>query len=226
MTLTARPILLLLLLSVCACQTREIGSAAPGAPNAASAQPAPKKKQILFVDDFNRAEIGPAWKRGEGERGSGQWKIEDGWLTGEHIKNDPLWLIDAALPADVRVEFDAKSMTAVGDLKAEIFGDGVAHASGYIVIFGGWKNSLDVIARLDEHGQDRKAQPTHGVKQGQVHRVAIERFHGELRFEVDGVEIMRYPDARPLVGDKHDRFAFNDWDAPVRFDNISIWALE
>ena len=34
--------------------------------------PAPKKKQILFVDDFNRAEIGPAWKRGEGERGKQQ----------------------------------------------------------------------------------------------------------------------------------------------------------
>jgi hypothetical protein len=218
-----------LFLVMTACQTREI---APQGDNAAQqGQPAaqaatPKKKQILFVDDFNRAELGAAWKRGEGERGKGQWRIEEGWLAGDQIQNDPLWLVEQALPHDVRVEFDAKSLTAAGDLKAEIFGDGVAHSSGYIVIFGGWKNSLDVIARLDEHGKDRKAQPTRGVQQGKVHKIAIERYKNVLRFEVDGQEVMRYDDARPLTGPGHDRFAFNNWIVPVRFDNLQIWSLE
>ncbi|MGZ3458496.1 MAG: hypothetical protein ACXU86_08310, partial [Archangium sp.] len=34
----------------------------------------------------------------------------------------------------------------------EIFGDGSDHASGYVLIHGGWNNSLSIIARLDEHG--------------------------------------------------------------------------
>lgn len=221
MTRTTLPCLLLML---CACQTREIGPKAADAPVVTTKTP--KKKQLLFSDDFNRAELGPAWKRGEGERGKGQWRIEDGWVAGDNIQNDPLWLITQALPENVRVELDAKSLTAVGDLKVEIFGDGVAHSSGYIVIFGGWKNSLDVIARLDEHGQDRKEQASRGVVANKVHRLAVERYNGTLRFEVDGQQVMTYPDAKPLVGPGHDRFAFNDWAAPVRFDNVAIWSLE
>ncbi len=50
-----------------------------------------------------------------------------------------------------------------GDLKAELWGDGVSGATGqsytnatsYLTILGGWKNTKQVLARLDEHGDNR-----------------------------------------------------------------------
>src|ERR671918_74414 len=81
----------------------------------------------------------------------GHWRVVSGELLAPGVKNNPLWL-QARLPRDVAVEFDARSESPEGDLKVEIFGDGLNHASGYILIHGGWNNRISVIARLDEHG--------------------------------------------------------------------------
>ncbi len=200
-----------MLLGVVGCQTREIIKG--------------DGKTLIFEDDFERAELGPQWVRGEGEGGQGQWRIEHGALVGSNIKNDPLWWT-GQLPDQARVEFDATALSDEGDLKFEIFGDGKVHASGYVVIFGGWKNALDVIARLDEHGQDRKAQPSRKATKGKTFRLAAERIDGTLKWFVDGELVMSYPDTKPLRGARHRGFAFNDWSAPVRFDNIKIYRLE
>ena len=80
----------------------------------------------------------------------GLWRSLNGELLSPGVKNNPLWL-KAKLPQNVAVEFDAKSISPEGDLKVEIFGNGTDHASGYVLIHGGWNNSLSIIARLDEH---------------------------------------------------------------------------
>jgi hypothetical protein len=81
----------------------------------------------------------------------GMWRTVGGELLSPGVKNNPLWL-KAKLPENVAVEFDVKSTSPEGDIKCEIFGDGSDHASGYVLIHGGWNNSLSIIARLDEHG--------------------------------------------------------------------------
>ncbi len=81
----------------------------------------------------------------------GHWRVVDGQLLSPGVRNNPLWL-QAKLPRDVAIEFDARSESSEGDVKVEIFGDGTDHASGYVLIHGGWNNSVSVIARLDEHG--------------------------------------------------------------------------
>ena len=48
--------------------------------------------------------------------------------------------------------------------KCEIFGDGSDHASGYILVHGGWNNSISVIARLDEHGKSLGALQQESAK--------------------------------------------------------------
>ncbi len=196
------------------CQTREITDVKTPSTSG----------KLIFKDDFERTQLGGNWERGVGEAGTGKWEIKDGWLHGSAIKNDPLWL-KVKIPSDVRVEFDAKSTTPEGDLKFEIFGDGKTHSSGYVVIFGGWKNTLDVIARLDEHGNDRKAQKSVKVQQNKVHKIAAERRGNTLKFFVDGKFVMEFEDAEPLMGESHSFFAFNDWMAPVQFDNIMVYAL-
>lgn len=206
-----------LVLAATACQSREVGTAKRASASSAST--------VVFEDDFERDELGEKWTRGSGEGGRGQWTIAEGRVTASAIRNDPLWL-QVELPERVRVEFDAEALTPVGDIKVEIFGDGTRHESGYILIFGGWNNSLDVIARLDEHGEDRLARRTRGVEPNRVYRMAVERTDGALRWYVDGELFMTYEDEEPLRGRGHRYFAFNNWDAGVRFDNVRVLALE
>lgn len=199
------------------CETREIGQK--------EAASTPDARELVFSDDFNREQLGSNWRRGAGENGSGKWKIRNGMVHGSAIRNDPLWLTKP-LPEKVRIEFDAKATTPEGDLKVEIFGDGNKHESGYILIFGGWDNRLDVIARLDEHGQDRKERPSKKVQAGKTYRMAVERTDGSVRWYVDGQLFMTYDDPNPLRGPDHRYFAFNDWEAPVVFDNVKVYRLK
>ena len=74
----------------------------------------------------------------------GFWRTVNGELLSPGVKNNPLWL-KAKLPQNVAVEFDAKSMSPEGDVKVEIFGDGSDHASGYVLIHGGWNNTMSVL---------------------------------------------------------------------------------
>jgi len=102
---------------------------------------------LPYSDDFSRRETveNNYWNTG------GHWRTINGELFSPGVRNNPLWL-KAKLPNDVAVEFDVRSMSPEGDIKAEIFGNGTDHASGYVLIHGGWGNSISVIARLDEHG--------------------------------------------------------------------------
>ncbi|MFL5321812.1 MAG: hypothetical protein ACJ790_19270 [Myxococcaceae bacterium] len=114
----------------------------------------PVTATVPLQEDFSSTPLGTQpkdwWTTG------GQWRVVN-WNKGNNEllapgpKNNPLWL-QASLPRDVAVDFDVRSESPEGDIKCEIFGDGLNHASGYILIHGGWNNSLSIIARLDEHG--------------------------------------------------------------------------
>lgn len=117
----------------------------------------PVPGEPVFEDTFDRAEVGDRYRQAEPDRGhqAGQWRIRDGRLVGAKIHNAALWL-QQELPEKVRIDFDARAETDEGDVKCEVFGDGHTHQSGYILIFGGWRNTVRGIARQDEHGEDRK----------------------------------------------------------------------
>ncbi|MEO8876828.1 MAG: hypothetical protein ABI461_14640 [Polyangiaceae bacterium] len=180
-------------------------------------------------------ELGPNWT----EIGTHAWHIENGWLCGSNVHNHGVWL-NKVLPVNARIEFDAKSDSEAGDLKAELWGDGKSAATGisytnatsYLTILGGWHNTFHVIARLNEHGTDRKEiridkdsdDPRQKpVTRGQGYHFKVERNDGKtIRWWVDGVEMLTFPDDKPLAGIGHDHFGFNDWEVKVCFDNVKI----
>jgi hypothetical protein len=180
---------------------------------------APVTSTVPFFDDFNRAEVGPSYFTI-----GGHWRVENGLLHSPGVKNNPLWL-KARLPDNVVVEFDVKSESADGDIKCEIFGNGRDHASGYIIVFGGWSNSTSVMARLDEHGRDRKENRDLRVDKGRLYHFRIERNGTLLRWFADNRLLMEYDDPKPLHGPGHDRFGFSSWEADLYFDNLSIHSL-
>ncbi len=177
----------------------------------------------LFHDDFERSRIGGNWFT------TGMhWRILKGELWAPEAKNNPLWL-KMRLPRGVAVEFDARSETATGgrpgDIKFEIFGNGRDHASGYVCVFGGWGNQISVIARLDEHGADRKERRDVKVEPGRTYHMRVERSGRELRWLVDGRPFLTYDDPKPLEGEGHDRFGFSSWEADVFFDRLDVQPL-
>lgn len=181
-----------------------------------------------FRDDFERESLGSAWLNT-----GGPYEIRSGELHVRGARNKPLWL-RRTLPSRVRIDFDCRSETADGDLKVEMFGDGSSRAesleytaTSYVLIHGGWSNTISVIARMSEHGADRRERRGTPVVQGRTEHWTIERRSGErlLRWSIDGQPFMTYDDERPLQGVGHDHFAFNDWDADLWFDNVVIRPL-
>ena len=179
-----------------------------------------------FADDFERAQIGTAYKQT-----GGNWRIEAGELRVHGAKNHPLWLL-RSLPRDVRIEFDARSESIEGDIKVEIFGDGASYANGdsytatsYVIIFGGWNNSRNVLARMDEHGRDRVVGEPRKVEPGRVYRFRIERIDSALTVWVDDALLLQMDDSEPLKGRGHDHFGFNNWQSELFFDNLKVTPL-
>ena len=208
--------------------------------------PAAATQNLPFRDDYSN----PATVQEKYFSSGGLWRTQaDGTLLSPGVKNNPLWL-KASLPNDVAVEFDVKSMSPEGDIKVEIFGDGTDHASGYVLIHGGWNNSISIIARLDEHapsmaamqaqapGKDLVAEGIYRsdsrvrveaspfkVDLGRQYHWRIERRGKVISWFIDGQPFMRFEDPLPLTGKGHDRFAFSSWEAQLYFDNLSVTAL-
>ncbi|MBW2210604.1 MAG: DUF1080 domain-containing protein [Deltaproteobacteria bacterium] len=179
-----------------------------------------------FSDDFERTQLGDAYKST-----GGNWRIENGELHVKGAKNHPLWLL-RTLPRDARVEFDVRSESPEGDIKVEVFGDGASYArddsytaTSYVIIFGGWDNSRNVLARMDEHGDDRVVGKARKVEPGETYRFRIERIGGTLTVWVDGDILLEMDDAEPLAGRGHDHFGFNNWQSDLWFDKLKVTPL-
>jgi hypothetical protein len=170
---------------------------------------------LVFSDDFDRSEIGSNW-----QARSGKWRIDKGKLVCKGDRNEGIWL-NFKLPQRVRVEFDAMALEDEGDIKFEVFATEQRHQTGYILIFGGWQNSVTVIARLNEHGEDRMESPMR-VEKGKTYHIAVVRTDGSLRWFIDGKLVLSYDDETPLRGDY---FGFNNWNSLVTFDNLKVFQL-
>ncbi len=190
-----------------------------------------------FRDDFEREALGPDWNPT-----SKVWHIEEGRLCGRGAKNHPVWLL-RRLPVNARIELDVTSGSPDGDIKVEVWGDGRSAASSttyddatsYLAILGGWKNRLNVLARLNEHGATRKEvrlladsedPRTQRVVEGRSYHVKLERADGRtVSFSVDDTLIHEFVDPAPLTGPGHEHLGFNDWDVPLCFDDLSVTPL-
>jgi len=178
-----------------------------------------------FRDDFERAELGVDWRAT-----SPEYRIANGQLSIANAFNHPAWL-RRRLPADAVIELDVTSNSPAGDIKLELYGDGESFdpdkgsyvSSGYVLIFGGWNNSLSVICRNNEHDEGRKDERADlPVEPGRRYHFTIVRRAGALDWSIDGKPFLTWTDPAPLAGAGHEYLAVNDWQAALSFDNLQI----
>jgi hypothetical protein len=179
-----------------------------------------------FSDDFERSELGDNWNA----TGHG-YRISDRELVVAGVHNHPLWL-KSPLPRDAVVEVDCWSNDDAGDIKLEAWGDGKSYArsasysaTSYVFIFGGWHNTVSAIARMHEHGADRRTRTDVRVEKGRRYHFRIERRGGHIDWQIDRRPFLSFDDPRPLLGPDHAYFGFNDWEAELHFDNLKISSL-
>jgi hypothetical protein len=179
-----------------------------------------------YSDDFARADLGPAWRNT-----GGSYSLVNGQLKVQGARNKPLWL-RRTLPRNVRIELDVRSESPEGDIKVEVYGDGVSKATqasytatSYVLVFGGWNNTKNIFARLDEHGQDRVEGPPRKVQVGHTYHMKIERNGDTISAWADGQLLVKMVDPEPLWGTGHDHFAINNWQSQLWFDNLRITPL-
>jgi hypothetical protein len=176
-----------------------------------------------FADDFAGPALAKAW------RSTGaNYRIDEGALAIDHAYNHPLWL-SSPIPKDAVIELDAWSNDDAGDIKLEAWGDGQSYAqttsytaTSYVFIFGGWHNQISAIARMDEHGKDRRARNDVRVVKGQRYHFRIARKAGHIDWQIDGKPFLTFDDDKPLVGPDHAYLGFNDWEAELHFDNLKV----
>ena len=195
-------------LGLCACKIEKLPPSGPSA------------------DDFERAQLGDDWLVT-----GGNWHIDNGALAVDHAYNHPLWL-KKAIPQDAVIELDCWSNAPDGDLKIEAWGDGKSFATtldydstSYVFIFGGWHNQISAIARMQEHGNDRRPRMDWHVERGRRYHWRITKKGGDIDWQIDGQPFLSFHDGRPLHGAEHSYFAFNDWEAELHFDNLKVTPL-
>ncbi len=184
------------------------------------------KGSLVFKDDFDRKNLRDSWI----DTGGG-YSIVNGELRAQGARNRPLWL-KQKLPRNARVEFTARSLSKSVDIKAELRGDGKSKAieasytaTSYVVILGGWNNSRSIIARMNEHGKDRKSRKDIKGVPGKKYHFSIVRKGSSFSWFLDERLFLEMDDSEPLEGPGHEYFAFNNWETEVYYDNLAVYKL-
>jgi len=183
-----------------------------------------------YIDDFGRGGLG-----GDYNKTGGGYRLHDGALNAKGAHNHPLWLAKKLPPGDLQIDLDAWSTSPDGDIKVEVFGDGRSFdpdgnrytATGYVLVFGGWKNTKSIITRMDEHGTAMSSRTTPRVVPNQRYHWRIIRRRDTLEWFIDDMTtpFLRYQDPLALGGVGHEYFAFNNWESDTWFDNLLIKRL-
>jgi hypothetical protein len=191
---------------------------------------APEAAGGPFADDFQRTQLGANWLATDPAAAS----IQQGAMVVEKAHNHPVWL-KKPLPENVVIDLDVWTDSPEGDMKVEVFGDGQSFfrgdpraaydATGYVLVMGGWRNSLSAIVRQQEHGPDRVTRADPRVVPGKRYHWTIRREGPVLTWLVDGQPFLKLQDPDPLRGPAHRYFGLSGWESKVNFDNLRITPL-
>lgn len=185
----------------------------------------PKKTIIwrpVFMDDFDRRELGAHWQILDGE-----WILKDGKLV--ISKQDPQSVIvctKADFSGDVQVSYRCRTLSSYNGQACDM--SLFTHIpekqlngwnEGYLWRFGSYDNRWSGLTRL---GRDIIRNPRVRIKPQKVHTVVIRKLGSQLTLLVDGEVVVNYHDANPLGHENRTWGGFYVYRSVVEFDSLTI----
>jgi hypothetical protein len=152
----------------------------------AGADGAPEGWHLRFSDDFEREQIGKAW------RDLGSFRIENGVLTGN---GEIVILVDFA--GDQRLEYTcwAPVGQTISDLAAVLCSANGKLGSGYFFGFGSELNTQNKFLRATNLQSEMKGPL---IVPGKKHRVVCQRDGYDITWWIDGKKVLAWYDPSPL----------------------------
>ncbi|MFH0954243.1 MAG: protein kinase [Verrucomicrobiota bacterium] len=132
------------------------------------------------------------------------------------------------LMGDVRIEFECHQESIyLNDIACFISAIRSGNwreipSSGYEFKYGGFSNSVNVLARSDKRLWSASASP---LVRGKKFRVMAERVGPRLRMVVNDQEIFRVTDTDPLSGSDRTAVGVHGWMADTRYSSIRVYSL-
>ena len=173
---------------------------------------------VAYTSDFN-APGAPEWTLLEGKTEvAGSMLVVNG-----PEQETQLMLKGYKFPGSVMVEcVGSVSGAAVSDLSVILNADETGYAAGYLLQFGGRKNTLDqVMKQGTDVAATVKKQPL--LVPGKTYTVVAVNDGGKISLKVDGVEVFQYTDASPLKGSGHDQIGFYSYHTVLKLDKVTVY---
>ena len=151
---------------------------------------------LAFSDDFQRGRLGGSWRIIQGD-----WKIESGKLL--CAKYPAEITVKKDFPGCHRLEFDVITEAKnPSDLSPVIQSGSTGFASGYLLQFGGYGNTINRILRLG-NVLEGKSVDHRFIEPRKLHKV-VAQFDGQaVQLSVDGNIMARAADKPGLSGPQH-----------------------
>jgi|GEM_PF-6903865 len=168
----------------------------------------------IYVDDFSRSDIGPAYRVE-----SGEWFLADDSLRGAGTGEVVIRLVQEC-PGNVRVEFDARTRPENGKHEVMAFLDGPRpDQDGYYFGFGADYGR----SAIDRQQEEVRLSESPVVEPGRRYHVAVSRRGNMLEMQVDGETVVAYVDPFPLDPSTFCHIRLGTFDGAVIIDNLRIY---
>ncbi len=177
---------------------------------------------LVLDDDFSDPDILSRW-----EVYGGSVDIVDRELR-FHGGEPQVLLLRRDVPGDVRIEFECRVEGSVLNCLACFMNSARSGNyrdmpwSGYEFELGGYENSRNAIHRANSQIW---IEPDTPLKSGATYTVVAERVGPNLRFVVNGTELVSMTDPDPLSGSNRVAVGFVGWNMDMRFSRIRISML-
>lgn len=180
------------------------------------------KSSILYNTPFNPDTLEKYWQIYNGD-----WKLEDGWLTGENYSDYPEFIMSKEkYPGNIMLDFEARTVTPCNNdinflWNSSMYEDKKDLAESYIGSIGGWwegKVGLEKSPTYDIFS----ATSIFKVEPGITYHIQAGSIDGHLFLFIDGKLAIETIDSHPIDSTIHSRVGFDVYASHVQIQKVVI----
>lgn len=180
------------------------------------------KSPILYTETFSSGGLNERWRVYGGE-----WKIEDGWLTGKNPENAPGMIICRDdFPGNVLLDFEARTvLPSTHDIDVMWNGcwDEVKNDRGTAYVAGveGWWNGKVGIEKSPDY-KLTVCTPLFDFTPGQTYRIQAGSIDGHCFIFIDGMLALEVTDPDPIDSQKFAKIGLEAYCSHVQIRNLQV----